>query len=389
VRTRLWGGGGLIVLIAVWAVLLAVTRDPWPSNDGLTVATVGSMATVGFIVMWKQPGNAVGRLFVATAVIALLDTVVREYLVLDYRQHGGQLPLGWLAVDWRGGVAILPFLVGFPAILLFPDGRVPSARWRRALWVYAVLAALFSIAQFAGRARVSYGGPPTIDIRGGVPNGSLGIVAGAAWFLGPVFLAYWLAFVAHQVRCWRRATGERRAQLKWLMSGALLCVVSSVLLVNAGDGASLASRLIADLALLGIAALPVGIGIGILKYRLYEIDRLISRTLAYAVVTGSLVAVFLGLVVLTTRVLPFSSPVGVAASTLAAAALFTPLRRRVQHTVDRRFNRARYDADATVEAFRQRLRNAVDLETVETGLSEAVTGAVEPAHLTVWLRSSG
>ena len=104
-----------------------------------------------------------------------------------------------------------------------------------------------------------------------------------------------------------------------------------------------------SIAFVGVAALPISIGVGILKYRLYEIDRLISRTLSYAIVTGTLVVVFLGLVVLTTRVLPFSSPVGVAASTLAAAALFNPLRRRVQRTVDRRFNRARYDADAIVD----------------------------------------
>jgi hypothetical protein len=161
----------------------------------------------------------------------------------------------------------------------------------------------------------------------------------------------------------------------------------------AGGAVSIAALLVTltingSIAFVGVAALPISIGVGILKYRLYEIDRLISRTLSYAIVTGTLVVLFLALVVLTTRVLPFSSPVGVAASTLAAAALFTPLRRRVQRTVDRRFNRARYDADATVEAFRQRLRNAVDLETVQTGLSEAVAGAVEPTHLTVWLRSN-
>ena len=114
----------------------------------------------------------------------------------------------------------------------------------------------------------------------------------------------------------------------------------------------------------GVIALPVGIGIGILKYRLYEIDRLISRTLSYLIITGLLVGVFVGIVVLTTDVLPFSSPVGVAASTLAAAALFNPLRLRVQRLVDRRFNRARYDAEAIVAAFTMRLRDAVDLETV-------------------------
>ena len=133
---------------------------------------------------------------------------------------------------------------------------------------------------------------------------------------------------------------------------------------------------------MSLLALPIGLGVAILKYRLYEIDRLISRTISYLLVTGLLVGVFVGLVGLTTRVLPFSSPVGVAASTLAAAALFNPLRLRVQRLVDRRFNRARYDAEETVTAFRMRLREAVDLDTVQRELLRTVDRAVEPAHTT-------
>jgi hypothetical protein len=137
--------------------------------------------------------------------------------------------------------------------------------------------------------------------------------------------------------------------------------------------------------MLGSAALPVSIGVGILKYRLYDIDRIISRTVGYALVTGLLVGVYAGLVLLATQVLRFSSPVAVAASTLAAAALFTPVRRRVQHAVDRRFNRARYDADAAVEAFAARLTGAVALPEVRADLVAVVGRALEPAHLAVWL----
>ena len=137
--------------------------------------------------------------------------------------------------------------------------------------------------------------------------------------------------------------------------------------------------------MLGFAALPVSIGVGILKYRLYDIDRIISRTVGYALVTGLLVGVYAGLVLLATQVLRFSSPVAVAASTLAAAALFTPVRRRVQHAVDRRFNRARYDADAAVEAFAARLTGAVALPEVRADLVAVVGQALEPAHLAVWL----
>ena len=139
------------------------------------------------------------------------------------------------------------------------------------------------------------------------------------------------------------------------------------------------------LAWVGVAALPVSIGVAILKYRLYEIDRIISRTLAYAVVTGLLIGVYAGLVLLATQVLKFHSTVAVAASTLAAAALFSPLRRRVQHMVDRRFNRARYDADQTVAAFAGRLKDAVDLDAIRDDLAGIAYQALEPVHVSVWI----
>jgi hypothetical protein len=126
-------------------------------------------------------------------------------------------------------------------------------------------------------------------------------------------------------------------------------------------------------------------GVAILKYRLYDIDRIISRTLAYAIVTGLLVGVYAGLVLLATQVFRVHTPVAVAASTLAAAALFNPLRRRVQRVVDRRFNRARYDADQTVAAFAARLKDAVDLDSVRDDLAGVVHQALEPAHVSVWI----
>ena len=209
-------------------------------------------------------------------------------------------------------------------------------------------------------------------------------MAGAGWLLVPFFLLAWGSFVWRQGAAWRSSSGVRRAQLKWLAVGGAVCVVSCVLILLFGDGSSTGSRVAADLATLGAAVLPVAFGVGILRYRLYEIDRLISRTLSYAFLTGSLLGVFAGLVLLTTRVLPFSSPVGVAASTLAAAGLFSPLRGRVQRLVDRRFNRARYDAEALVAAFSTRLRDAVDLETVVAELAAAAASSLEPAHVSVW-----
>jgi hypothetical protein len=135
----------------------------------------------------------------------------------------------------------------------------------------------------------------------------------------------------------------------------------------------------------GLLALPVSMGVAVFRYRLLDIDRILSRTLSYAIVTGLLVGVYAGLVLLATWVLTVHAPLAVAAATLAAAALFTPVRRRVQRAVDRRFNRARYDADRTIAAFATRLQDAVDLDTVKTSLLAAVAGSVEPAHLPVWI----
>ena len=146
---------------------------------------------------------------------------------------------------------------------------------------------------------------------------------------------------------------------------------------------------VAAIAACGVAALPVSLGIGILKFRLYDIDRIISRTLAYTIVTGLLVGLYAGLVLLATKVLAVSSPVAVAGATLVAAALFNVLRRRVQRVVDRRFNRARYDAEATVALFAARLKNTVDADSVTGDLAAVVQQALQPASLSVWMRELG
>jgi hypothetical protein len=159
-----------------------------------------------------------------------------------------------------------------------------------------------------------------------------------------------MACVIQQAISYRRASGERRQQLKWAASGIAVCGICGALTLVLAKGSGIA-QVISDVAVVGIAALPASMAVAILRYRLYEIDRIISRTLAYTIVTGLLVGVYAGLVLLATEVFKFHSSVAVAAATLAAAALFSPLRRRVQQVVDRRFNRARYDADQTVATF--------------------------------------
>jgi|SRR6516164_985936 len=177
-----------------------------------------------------------------------------------------------------------------------------------------------------------------------------------------------------------RSSGEERLQLKWCAAAALVLAAAFVASIW------LNSAVVNVLTSLAFLCLWTAITMAVLKYRLYDIDRIISRTLAYAIVTGLLVGVYAGLVLLATQVLSFHTPVAVAASTLAAAALFTPLRRWVQRVVDRRFNRARYDADQTIAAFAARLNDAVDLDTVRGDLVAVARRALEPAHASVWIR---
>ena len=204
-----------------------------------------------------------------------------------------------------------------------------------------------------------------------------------------MLVAFGLSFVVAQVLSWKRSSGDRCQQLKWLMSGAAVLAVSEVIcqpVLNFYPDLPTEVQLVLNVLLaLGAAALPASIAVAILKYRLYDIDRVISRTLAYAIVTGLLAGVYAGLVLLAIRVLRFSSPVAVAAATLAAAALFSPMRRRVQRMVDRRFNRARYDAETTVAEFAARLKDAVDLDAVQADLTSAVQQTLEPAHVSVWI----
>ena len=197
----------------------------------------------------------------------------------------------------------------------------------------------------------------------------------------PLLLACWLGSLAGQALSFRRSSGIRRQQLKWLLAGSAVALAGIAL----GIGLRGLPWLSGAAGAIGFLAIPVSIGVAVLRYRLFDIDRIVSRTLAYAIVTGLLVGVYAGLVLLTTEVFGFHTPVAVAASTLAAAALFTPVRRRVQRLVDRRFNRARYDAETTVAAFADRLKDAVNLDAARDDLAKTVHQALEPAHLSVWV----
>jgi hypothetical protein len=375
--------GVLAVILLAAAIALSIpVHQGSILSTGPVVPIVVIYAGVGFIVARRQPRNPIGWILIGFILVFVFSSIAGWYAVLYYRFGHHGLPLAAVAVVLQPSWA--PALLLFPvAILLFPDGRLASRRWRWVLRVYVLAAAVASAALFSPAVRAVAGHDVRLDAFGDVISSgkSHGGALAVAEVLGlALILVIWLSFVAHQVLSWRRASGERRQQLKWLASGAGVTV--AVVAVSFGiNSTSVAGEVLG----IGLAALPVGIGVGILKYRLYDIDRIISRTLAYAIVTGMLVGVYAGLVLLATEVLRFHSTVAVAASTLAAAALFNPLRRRVQHAVDRRFNRARYDADEAVAAFAARLQDAVDLDSVRGDLTGVVQQTLEPAYLSIWV----
>jgi hypothetical protein len=371
-----------LILTALAIVLSDLEHKLSILGSGPIIPVVVVYAGVGVIVARRQPRNPIGWILIGFIVLFLLSNDVGFYAAYAYLGHHG-LPLAPVAVLLQPLWA--PALVLFPVvILLFPDGRLASRRWRWVLVAYAVFGAVASVAADTPAITAVAHHDVRLDAYGDVISSGHsegGGLAGAAVVLAVAGILFiWLSFVGHQVLSWRRATGERRQQLKWLASGG--AVTLFILAISFGIGST---GVAGEILGIGLAGLPVGIGVGILKYRLYDIDRIISRAVSYTIVTGLLVGLYAGLVLLATQVMTVKSPVAVAAATLAAAALFNPLRRRVQHAVDRRFNRARYDADEAVAAFADRLKDAVDLDSVQDDLTGVVHRTLEPAHLSVWV----
>ncbi len=380
----------VLLLAAAIVPLTLVAHQGVLANVG-QVVTFLPIAAVGLVVARHRPRNPIGWLLVAAAAAALLTDDAELYVWLVYRL-GHHLPLGpvalLLAFTWFTLYMTLPL-----AILLFPDGALPSPRWRWVLWAYLAVTGFLLISVYAAVVGLIIARDVRIDASGGLAALD-NLSGGTAWLspvhtvIFPVMVAFWLAFVAKLLLSWRRASIVRRQQLKWLLTGCAIGLATGIVSVTAGlvphapAAVQGAVNLISDL---GFVVLAVCVGMAILRYRLYDIDRIISRTLAYTLVTGVLVGIYAGIVLLATRVLSVSSPIAVAASTLAAAALFTPLRLRVQRAVDRRFNRARYDADQTVVAFAARLKDAVDLDAVRDDLVQVVSRTLEPAHLSLWV----
>jgi hypothetical protein len=380
-----------VLILAGTLPLYMLTRQNLVENGGQAIVVFVTFVTVGLLIAWHRPGNPIGWIILAGVDFQGLAIAGSLYVTLS-RRPGYHLPIGpllWLDSAWFVGIGAVPLI-----ILLFPDGTPPSPRWRRVMWSYVAVVGCYLACTYTAVIIAVAEHHTQIDADGNPAFIDHPVVwyAAATKVFTVLLPAFWLSFVVAQVISWRRSSGERRQQLKWLMSGAAVMAIPQAVLqpiLSLPSLSDAAQGILNTVATLFLAALPVSLAVAILRYRLYEIDRIISRTLAYAIVTGLLIGVYAGLVLLATEVFRFRSTVAVAAATLAAAALFSPVRRRVQRAVDRRFNRARYDADQTVAAFAARLKDAVDLDSVRDDLAGAVQQALEPAHISVWISQRG
>jgi hypothetical protein len=394
-----------LLLTALGLVLLVMNRSEglvfgyWAENVALALA----FPTVGAVIAVRHARNPIGWLFLAAGLAGAAVLFCSEYALYALFADPGALPAGevmaWLS-SWLGAIS---FAVAFGFLfLLFPDGRLPSRRWRPVAWLTAATTATTLV--------VSAIEPELSDEAGEhVPNGAPEVVAnpvgieGAGSILNGVESTAIIVFVlfcalpsvASLLLRYRRATGVGRQQIKWLAYAAAalaacVFVIPDVLKAIWGetDAIAAAQKL---LEAAPIAGIPVATGIAIVRYRLYDIDVVINRTLVYGALTAALAGAYLSSVLLLQLVLsPLTeqSDLAIAGSTLAVAALFRPLRGRIQSAVDRRFYRRRYDAAHTLEGFGGRLRDEVDLDALAADLRSVVADTMQPAHVSLWLRGA-
>lgn len=356
-------------------VLQAVAGQP----DVAETLLVASFAVLGLIIALRVPANRLGWFFLglgllnsfASATSGLLFAA-RDVWKIPTLAKVAAVASSWEWFAFIGGIATF-------ALLLFPDGRLPSPRWRwvaRAAGVSIAIGCLSLIVMTLSDLDLA-----VADVDADVVGPAwLNVVL---WITWPTLLLCAVASLSSLIVRWRRARGVPRQQLKWFLLGGLVqllgiaCGFTESTILNALGEAS-------------ILSLPASATLAILKYRLYDIDRLISRTLSYTVLTVLLLGLYLSAVtVLTTLTAPVTrdSPIAVAAATLLAAAAFGPARRRVQSAVDRRFNRSSYDAARTVQVYRAQLRDDLDLGSITIHLHEAISMTLQPEHATVWLRT--
>jgi hypothetical protein len=392
--TPAWPVPRILRLAGVLAIVGVVTAAAiFTATSPIGLAGLGfvAYAVVGAALVIRRPRTSIGWILVGMAVFYVLLSAPVTASPEEFANGTVGLPLTAFAVVHAGLGTTVFFLYALLA-MVFPSGALPRGRWGRLARVGLVVGLLFTVAAYL-QPEIHVGFPTGGWVRNPIalfPDLPIWRVITPVNVVFPVMILVLAGATSLVVRV-RRARGTERQQLRWIAASVALIVTAvsaglaiGFLVPGTGD-----SGLAWIPAILAFPSAPIAIGIAVLRYRLYEIDRIISRTISYGVVTVTLVAVYAGLILLLQA--PLSAVTGgdtiaVAASTLVAAGLFQPLRRRIQGAVDRRFNRARYDAQRTVEAFAGHLRNEVDLARLRATLIETTDDAVHPHGATVWLR---
>lgn len=405
-----WSVWGLLMALAVASLVLRHWNDSvlMTSTRGaealvevvwwmiLIPAAVPAYATVGAIVASRRPGNWIGWLCLAFAFVIAVQDVAWQYSARALIVSPGSLPGGvtaaWISEVFGGSMMRIPLFVVM--LLIFPDGRLLSRRWRPVVWISVAGASLMTLATIAGPNLF-------VGLSDEIPNptaiesfaAASGTVETAGGWLAPPIL---LASVASVFMRWRGAGGIERQQLKWLaytgaiIAFALLCGAASGYV----SGLSYPTVVLLSVCVAGAAiGIPVAVAAAMLRYRLYDVDIIINRTLVYGALSMMLAGVYLGSVVLLQQTVHtltgHDSQFAVVASTLVIAAVFAPLRRGVQGTIDRLFYRKRYDAAHTLEVFGARLREETDLDALGQDLVSVVRETMQPEYVSLWLRSDG
>jgi hypothetical protein len=398
-RPRRWSG---VLAWAVWALTMlglavAARLDHLQRQAGspetawllraasvpLLVAAV-SAVTVGALLGSRRPAHPVGWLLLGLGLLVVVDVVVSEYVAYGVVARPGALPGASYLAGISNGIQFLWLAGGGFVLLLTPTGALPSPRWRWCARLAAAAPLLLVLLSAVDPQPLSPEHPEVENpLAVPVPTGLLLAVAAVAAL---IVLATLVAAAWSLVVRFRRARGVERQQLRWLALGAALAAVA--LLVAVAGGAMAKDGVV--LAALGtcVALLPLATGAAILRYRLYDLDRIISRTLAYGLLTVLLGGGYAGVVLGLGQLLGRDSSLVVAGATLAVAAAFQPARRRIQQAVDRRFNRRRYDAARTIQAFSARLHQQVDLQALTGELLAVVEQTMQPTRVSLWLRPS-
>ena len=377
-----WASCALIVVLGAWVIVLQALNGRATVQDAVAAAGALTAAVVGAVVASRRPKNPVGWFFLGSSTSLTLAELTSEYALYGLRTEPGSLPFAramawpqtWL---WVPGVALSLILLP----LYFPNGRLLSRRWR---WVVG-LAALFCVYSVVVSAFLSGKADPEVGIANpllvAVPGPVVGVLEGLEVVL---LIAVILAAAASLVVRFRRSRGEERQQMKWLTYVATMMPVL-IVLTYWFPAVEYAAGVV-------FASVPVVVGVAVLKYRLYDVDLLINRTLVYGALTAFLALIYVGGVVglqYAFRALTGGqSQLAVVISTLTIAALFNPLRWRIQASINRLFYREKYDAAKTLDAFGARLREETKLDRLEDDLVGVVREAVQPEHASLWLRPS-